>query len=377
MAAMIRSEVSVNESVLFVAFELGKQTWKLAMTTGLAVTPWVQTVAAGDLTAMDAVLQRARARFGLAAAVRVISCYEAGRDGFWIHRALVARGLENRVVDSSSIEVNRRTRRAKSDRLDAVKLVLLLARVCAGDRGAWSEVRVPSAAEEAARHRSRERTTLTAEQTRLQNQIGSWLATAGARGSGRVRQQAAWWTSARDWAGEPLPAEVQARIERATERLTVLAEQIATIETEQAEAMRAAAPDSAAARLRQVKGLGVTSVSVLLAEGLVWRAFTNRRQLGGLLGFAPIKYESGEISRDQGISRAGNDRLQSTMVQLAWGWVHWQPQSALTQWYLARFGLGKRTRKVGIVALARKLFIALWRYATAGVVPTGAILRPA
>jgi transposase len=376
MTAMIRSEVSVNESVLYVAFELGKTTWKLGMTTGLAVTPWVRTVAGGDLAAVDEVLHRARARFGVAATALVISCYEAGRDGFWIHRALVARGVANRVVDSSSIEVNRRKRRAKSDRLDAVKLVRLLVRVCAGDRQAWAEVRVPSATAEAARHRSRERTALTKEQTRLQNQMGSWLATAGARVSGRVREQAAWWTAARDWAGEPLPAELQARIARATARLTVVAEQIATIETEQAAGMRAAAPDSAATRLRQVKGLGVTSVSVLLDEGLVWRAFKNRRQLGGLLGFAPVKYESGESSRDQGISRAGNDRLQSTMVQLAWGWVQWQPQSALTQWYLARFGLGKRTRKVGIVALARKLFIALWRYATAGIVPTGAILRP-
>lgn len=375
MTAMIRSEVSVNESVLFVAFELGKKSWKLAMTTGLAVTPWLRTVEAGDLAAVDGVLQRARERFGLAPAARVISCYEAGRDGFWIHRALVARGIENRVVDSSSIEVNRRKRRAKSDRLDAVKLVRLLARVCAGDRQAWAEVRVPSAAAEAARHRSRERTALTAEQTRLRNQIGSWLATAGARVSGRVREQAGWWTSARDWAGEALPAEVQARIARATARLTVVAEQIATIETEQAEGLRAAAPESAATRLRQVKGLGVTSVSVLLDEGLVWREFKNRRQIGGLLGFAPVKYESGEISRDQGISRAGNDRLQSTMVQLAWGWLQWQPQSALTQWYLARFGIGKRTRKVGIVALARKLLIALWRYATAGIVPAGAILR--
>jgi transposase len=376
MTAMIRSEVSVSESVLFVAFELGKKSWKLAMTTGLAVPPWVRTVEAGDLAAVDNVLQRARARFGVAAAARVISCYEAGRDGFWIHRALVARGIENRVVDSSSIEVNRRKRRAKSDRLDAVKLVRLLARVCAGDREAWSEVRVPSAAAEAARHRSRERTALTAEQTRLRNQIGSWLATAGARASMRVREQAAWWTSARDWAGEALPAEVQARIARATARLTVVAEQIATIETEQAEGMRAATPDSAAVRLRQVKGLGVTSVSVLLDEGLVWREFKNRRQLGGLLGFAPVKYESGDSSRDQGISRAGNNRLQSTMVQLAWSWVHWQPQSDLSRWYLARFGIGKRTRKVGIVALARKLFIALWRYATAGIVPAGAILRP-
>jgi transposase len=376
MTAMIRSEVSVNESVLFVAFELGKNAWKLAMTTGLAVTPWVQTVTGGDLVAVDEVIHRGRARFGLAATVRVISCYEAGRDGFWIHRALVARGIENRVVDSSSIEVNRRARREKSDRIDAVKLVRLLVRVCAGDREAWAEVRVPSAAAEAARHRSRERTALTAEQTRLRNQIGSWLATAGARVSTRVQAQAGWWTSARDWAGEPLPAALQARIARATARLAVVAEQIATIETEQAEGLGAAAPDSAPMRLRQLKGLGVTSVSVLLDEGLVWREFKNRRQLGGLLGFAPVKYESGELVRDQGISRAGNDRLQSTMVQLAWGWVHWQPHSALTQWYLARFGSGKRTRKVGIVALARKLFIALWRYATAGIVPDGAILRP-
>jgi transposase len=376
MAAMIRSELSVNEPMLFVAFELGKKSWKLAMTTGLAVAPWLRTVEGGDLAAVDEVLQRARQRFGLAATARVISCYEAGRDGFWIHRALRARGIANRVVDSSSIEVNRRQRRAKSDRIDAVKLVRLLARVCAGDREAWSEVQVPSAAAEAARHRSRERTALTVEQTRLQNQIGSWLATAGARVSTRVRDQAEWWTSARDWAGEALPAEVQARIARATARLTVVAEQIATIERAQAEAMGAAAPDSAAVRLRQLKGLGVTSVSVLLDEGLVWRDFKNRRQVGGLLGFAPIKYESGEASRDQGISRAGNDRLQSTMVQLAWGWVQWQRQSALTQWYLARFGIGKRTRKVGIVALARKLMIALWRYATAGVVPAGATLRP-
>jgi transposase len=372
---MIRSEVSVNEPVLFVAFELGKKSWKLAMTTGLAVTPWLRTVDAGDLPAVDSVLQRARARFGVAATASVISCYEAGRDGFWIHRALAARGIANRVVDSSSIEVNRRSRRAKSDRLDAVKLVRLLARVCAGDQAAWSEVRVPSAATEAARHRSRERTALTQEQTRLRNQIGSWLATAGARVSMRVREQPEWWTSAQDWAGEALPAEVQARIARATARLAVVAEQIATIERAQEAVLAAAAPASASARLRQLKGLGVTSVSVLLDEGLVWRAFANRRQVGGLLGFAPIKYESGEASRDRGISRAGNNRLQSTMVQLAWSWVHWQPQSALTRWYLARFGIGKRTRKVGIVAVARKLLIALWRYATAGIVPEGAILR--
>lgn len=377
MIAKTRSEVSVNEPVLFVAFELGKKTWKMAITTGLGIAPWLRTVPSGDLGAVAAVLTAARARFGLPETARVLSCYEAGRDGFWIHRALRARGVENRVVDSSSIEVNRRPRRAKSDRLDAQKLVLLLVRVCYGDCHAWREVRVPTAVVEAARHRSRERTALTQEQTRLRNQIGSWLATAGCVVSRRQRQTPLWWTTVRDWAREPLPAPVQARIARAEERLALVADQIATLDAAQAETTAAAAPTSPHGRLVQLKGIATTSAAVLIDEGLVWRAFQNRRQLGGLLGFAPVKYESGELSRDQGISRAGNDRLQSTMVQLAWGWVQWQPASALTQWYLARFGKGKRTRKVGIVALARKLFIALWRWATAGVLPTGAILRRA
>ncbi len=377
MIAKTRSEVSVNEPVLFVAFELGTKTWKMAMTTGLGIAPWLRTVPSGGLGAVAAVLTAARARVGLPETARVLSCYEAGRDGFWIHRALRARGVENRVVDSSSIEVNRRKRRAKSDRLDAQKLVMLLVRVCYGDCHAWREVRVPTAAVEAARHRSRERTALTQEQTRLRNQIGSWLATAGCVVSRRQRQAPQWWTTVRDWASEPLPATVQARIARAELRLALVADQMATLDAAQAETTAAAAPTSPHGRLVQLKGIATTSASVLIDEGLVWRAFQNRRQLGGLLGFAPVKYESGERSRDQGISRAGNDRLQSTMVQLAWGWVHWQPESALTQWYLARFGKGKRTRKVGIVALARKLFIALWRWATAGVLPTGAILRRA
>src|SRR5712671_3387962 len=221
MIATIRPEQSVSEPTLYVAFELGKKEWKLALTSGWGHAPLVRTMPSGDWTRVEHAISEARRRLQLAPSVAVISCYEAGRDGFWIHRALAARGIANRVVDSSSIEVNRRKRRAKSDRLDAVKLVRLLARVCAGDREAWSEVRVPSAAAEAARHRSRERTALTAEQTRLRNQIGSWLATAGARVSNRVREQAEWWTSARDWAGAALPAAMQARIARATARLTV------------------------------------------------------------------------------------------------------------------------------------------------------------
>jgi len=236
---------------------------------------------------------------------------------------------------------------------------------------------VPSAEAEAARHRSRERSALVQERTRLRNQIGSWLATCGCRVTARRRQQATWWTSVRDWAAAPLPPEVQARIARAEARLAVVAEQIATLDASQTATVRQAEPGSALARLVQLKGVATTSASVLVDEGVVWRAFANRRQIGGLLGFAPTKYDSGESERDQGISRAGNKRLQSVMVQLAWGWVHWQRQSALTRWYQERFGRGKRARRVGIVALARKLLIALWRYATAGVLPAGAVLKGA
>jgi transposase len=377
MIAAVRSQVSVNEPTLFVAFEMSKNEWKMAMTSGFGVRPWLKTVASGDLAAVTRVVEAARQRFGLPATARVVSCYEAGRDGFWIHRALQTRGLENRVVDSASIEVNRRARRTKTDRVDALKLVMMLVRACSGEQRVFAQVRVPSAEAEAARHRSRERTALVQEQTRLRNQIGSWLATCGCRVTARTRQQAGWWTGARDWADAPLPTPVQARIARAEARLAVVAEQIATIDASQTTTVQRADPQSALARLVQLKGVATTSASVLVDEGVVWRAFQNRRQIGGLLGFAPAKYDSGESERDQGISRAGNKRLQSVMVQLAWGWVHWQRQSALTRWYQERFGRGKRARRVGIVALARKLLIALWRYATAGVLPAGAVLKGA
>jgi transposase len=375
MIAAVRSEASVSESVLYVAFELAKRQWKLAITSGFGVTAIVRTVGSGDWGAIEHALTAARRRFQITGAASVVSCYEAGRDGFWIHRALVARGIANRVVDSSSIDVKRRHRRMKTDRIDALKLVHMLVRACAGEADVWSEVRVPTLAVEAARHVSRERTALTQEQTRLVNQLRSWLATMGV--ALPKQRPDGWWTTVRDWAGERLPGPLQQRLARVQTRLRLVAEQIATLEIEQRQAALTAPAQSAVRRLVQLKGIATTSAAVLIDEGLVWRAFTNRRQVGGLLGFAPLKYESGDTSRDQGISRAGNDRLQGTMVQLAWSWVQWQPHSRLTTWYLERFGTGKRARKIGIVALARKLLVALWRWATAGIVPTGAVLKTA
>jgi transposase len=365
---------SVSEAPLYVAFELGKREWKVAMTSGFGVEPWLRTVPSRDWPGVERAIAQGRARFGVCATAAAVSCYEAGRDGFWIHRALVQRGIQNRVVDSASIEVNRRARRAKTDRLDALKLVRMLVRVCLGEQRVWSEVRVPTVAAEAARHVSRERLALTQDQTRLLNQMRGWLATWGTTLPSHRR--GSWWTTVRDWAGATLPSEVQARLARAEARLQALAAQIAELDAQQAAALTTS-PPSALQQLVRLKGVATTSASVLLDEGLVWRAFRNRRQIGGLLGFAPTPYDSGETAREQGISRAGNARLQAISIQLAWNWVRWQPHSALSQWYRANFGKGKRARRIGIVAVARKLVIALWRYVTSGIVPAGAILKVA
>jgi transposase len=375
MIAPTRPEMSVREPTLYVACELGKKEWKLAMTSGFGVTPWLRTVAGGDVSAVEHALRQGRERFGLAAQAPVVSCYEAGRDGFWIHRALTQLGIANRVVDSASIEVNRRARRAKTDRLDALKLVQMLVRVCYGEPRVWREVHVPTVADEAARQVSRERTDLRQAQTRVINQMRGWLTTWGAALPSRRRRD--WWASVRDWAGAALPSEVQARLARAAARLAVLEGQITELDAQQQAAVTAAAPASALHQLVQLKGVATTSASVLLDEGLVWRAFRNRRQIGGLLGFAPTPYASGESVQEQGISRAGNKRLQTISIQLAWTWVRWQPHSPLTQWYRARFTNGARARRIGIVAVARKLVIALWRYVTTGVVPAGAIVKVA
>jgi transposase len=366
---------SVSDGTLYVALDVGKTSWTLALTVGFGVAAWRQTMRPGDWLKLSTVLAKARKRFGLASTARVMSCYEAGRDGFWIHRALVAEGLENVVVDSASIEVNRRARRNKSDQVDADKLVALLVRACLGERRVWRTVRVPTVAQEAARQVSRDRAALVADQTALINQMRGWLATMGA--TLPARRRASWWGDVVDWAGAPLSSELQDRLARASARLALVAEQIAQLDAAQAAALETAPVDSPAGRLMRLKSLGTTSTATLLDEGLVWRDFRNRRQVGGLLGFAPTVYASGALHRDHGISHAGNRRLQAVTIQLAWAWVRWQRASALTQWFLARFGAGKRLRRVGIVAVARKLLIALWRYATSGVVPTGAVLKAA
>jgi transposase len=308
----------------------------------------------------------------------VISCYEAGREGFWLHRYLEAQGIINYVVDSSSIEVNRRAKRAKTDRLDLAGLLSLLARYVQGDRRAWRVVRVPSVAEEDARHLPRTLEALTQDRSQLMSRLKSLLTTQGvslpidARFLNRLE-------AAHLWDGTRLPPGLQERLTRTWHQLQAVDGQIRELKSLRLTqpANLTPATSHALAQLLTMRAIGPIGASVLATEIFGWRRIRNRRELGALVGLVPAPYQSGETNYDQGITRAGNAHVRRVIVQLAWGWTRHQPDSALTHWYQQRFGGGgKRLRKIGIVALARKLLIALWRYLETGVVPDGAQLKP-
>ena len=360
--------------VLYLSLELGQKNWKLAFTVGLGQKPRLRTIAARDTDALMAEIRAAKKRFGLPEDAAVAACYEAGRDGFWLHRFLTSRKVENLVVDSSSIEVNRRKRRAKSDRLDAVKLVEMLIRYCNGERKVWSIIRVPAVADEDRRQLHRELIELKAERTAHVNAIKGLLAGLGLQASvdedfpERLEQL-------RQWDGSAVPEGLRGRLLREFERWRLVGRQVHELEKERTEAIRAGAgPEVEQVRqLLNLKGIGENGAWLLVNELFAWRRFENRRQLGSLAGLTPTPYDSGESRREQGISKAGNRRVRWMMVQLSWGWLQYQPDSELSRWYRRRFGDGNsRVRKIGIVALARKLLIALWRYLETGEPPAGA-----
>ena len=360
--------------VLYLSLELGWNTWKFAFTIGPGQKPRLRCIRARNLAACVAEIRAAKARFGLPEDAKVISCYEAGRDGFWIHRFLLASGVENIVVDSASIEVNRRKRRAKSDRLDAIKLVAMLMRWCNGESKVWSVVHPPSAEAEDHRQLHRELIALKGERTGHINAIKGMLAGVGLQCS-VTESLAKRLETLRQWNNEPLLPGLRQRIVREFERWQVVGRQIRELERERAEKIRDdRTPDVQKTRqLLGLGGIGENGAWLLVQEVFGWRAIKNRRQLGSLAGLAPTPYDSGESRREQGISKAGNRRVRWMMVQLAWCWLHYQPESALSQWYHQRFGAGKaRQRKIGIVALSRKLLIALWQYLETGKPPEGA-----
>ena len=363
--------------VLYLAFELGNEAWKLGFTIGLGQNPRRRKIEAGDLAALAWEIKRAKQRFGLPETARVLSCYEAGRDGFWLHRHLVAEGIENRVVDSASIEVNRRAKRAKTDRLDVGKLLIMLIRYANGEKKVWSVLRVPSLEAEDNRHLHRQLLALKAERTRHTNRIQGLLVSQGVRMSvGSDWMQAL--ARVRLWDGSALPAGLRARLEREYACLTFVDQHIQELEAERREILRTS-DDSSVAKVRQLlrlRGIGPNSAWLFVMEFFEWRDFHNRREVGRLAGLAPTPYQSGDEARELGIDKAGNSFVRPMAIEIAWSWLRHQPRSELSVWYQARFGQGsKRLRKIGIVALARKLLIALWRYLETGQLPAGAQLK--
>ena len=365
-------------AVLYVAFELSAKEWLLTMSVAPHAKRQRARVRPGDRAGMERAVAEAQRRLGLPADAPVRSCYEAGRDGFWPHRFLTTLGVANVVVDSSSIEVSRRARRAKTDRLDGERLLRLLLRHWGGERDMWRVVHVPSPEAEDARHASRGLTTLQAERTRYRNRIHSLLALYGVarlRLDARLPERL---TAARDWAHAPLPPGVQARVLE-TWRL------LQSVETERQRARRTERQHSrlptsttaltVAQRLARLRGVAARSATIL-ADELFGRALRNRREVGALTGLVSAPYRSGTMARDQGIAPTGLPAVRRVAVEIAWAWLRYQPTSALAQWYHRRFGGGGAvTRRIGIVALARRVIIALWRYVEHGIVPEGASLK--
>lgn len=366
-----------EDSTLLMALEMGEARWKIGFKVSAAQKARKRTVNAGDLTALSGEIRLAKKRFGLSAMARTACCYEAGREAFWVHRALTAMGVDNHVVDSASIEVNRRHRRAKTDNLDLESLLKLLWRYEDGDKKAFSVVRVPSEEAEDLRRPHRELQTLKHDRTRHSNRIKGLLKTQGVKMP--IKDDFVERLSeVRLWNGSALPSALRRELEREYQRLALVRAQIREIETERREALKSGeAPDLEQIRkLMDLRAMGINSSWLLVREFFGWREFRNRREVGSLAGLTPTPFASGTIHREHGIGKDGNPRVRAMIVEIAWGWLRFQPRSELSRWYQRRFGSGNsRIRRVGIVALARKLLVALWRYLDQGIIPAGAELK--
>lgn len=360
--------------ILYMAIELSNTNWKLGFTIGFGQAPRLRSLRARDLKGVEAEIKLAKERFGLLESTVVLSCYEAGRDGFYLHRYLVKQGVTNLVVDSASIEVNRRKRRAKTDHLDVGKLLTMLMRYQQGEKKVWSIVRVPSLEVEDRRQLHRELTVLKSERTHHINRIKGLLASQGITISIR-KDFLSRLDTIRLWDGSKLPDGLQTLLEREYERILLDEQHIRQLERVRNEALRTS-KDPAIEQVRQLmrlKGIGINSAWLYVMEFFSWRNFRNRREVGCLAGLTPTPYQSGGSNHEQGISKAGNRPIRAMAIEVAWAWLRFQPGSQLSLWYQRRFGgESKRLRKIGIVALARKLLIALWRYLETGIPPEGA-----
>ncbi len=393
---------------LYVAFELSAAQWKLAFSNGEKMR--LVNIDARDLKQLRTAVKQAQQKLGVPKEAPVHSCYEAGRDGFWLHRWLEGEGIDNRVVDPSAIQVTRRAKHAKTDRIDAQKLVAMLIREVGGEPRVWRTCRVPTVAEEDDRQPQRELLALQEERTRVSNQIRALLMRFGIRiESGKSLPREPEGLKQRN--GEPLPPRTQEQLRRSREHFDLLTRQIKQVEDERVnrlrEVLRSVAPEEprlgqgraqAAAPVRKLppaeareqrvarqvlklmslKGIGLTSAMVFVTEFFGWRQFQNRQEVGAAAGLDGTPFNSGESEREQGISKAGNRRIRSMAVEIAWDWLRYQPNSALSRWYFDRVVVERRkhVKKKNIAAVARRMLIALWRYLEKGIVPEGAELKP-
>lgn len=361
--------------VLFMALELGSTTWKVAFAVGLGRRPRVVQIRAGDLSRLWSEIARAKLLLAVAGDAAVYSCYEAGRDGFWLHRVLIAHDIDNVVVDPSSIAVDRRKRRVKTDRVDATALVIQLQHARAGDRRGWRELRVPSVEAEADRQLQREWETVTHDRTRIRNRLRGLLATLGVTLplTRHFRERLA---LIRLWDGSPVPAAFVARLDREWQHLIDVDARLRLLRRLRTTRVRAADIVAQQARaLAGLRGIAENGALTLSTELFAWRRFTNARQVGAIAGLTPTPYRSDQTGFEQGISQSGNRRVRALAIELAWSWLRYQPQSALSRWFHQRFGTHARARRIGIVAVARKLLIALWRYVDHGTLPDGALVK--
>jgi transposase len=375
MSATRRNDSTTPQTVLHMALELSEKTWKLGFTTGLGQEPRLRDIPAKAPLILEQEIRAAKERFGLPPETPVVSCYEAGRDGFWLHHCLLAMGVANEVVDSSSIEIDRRRRRAKTDRLDVKKLLKMLVRYRQGETDVWRTVRAPTVEEEDSRQLHRELETLRHEQTSHSNRIKGLLASCGLTLE-IDRHLPKRLKKLRLWDGSALPTDLHQRLLREFERMQVANRQIRQLEQERARRIRRGENDPAVEQVRtllRLKGIGVNSAWLYVREVFGWRGIKNRRQLGAIVGLTGSPYRSGSLNHEQGISKAGNRRMRAMAIEIAWGWLFHQPQSELSRWYEQRFAHGgSRLRRIGIVALARKLLVALWRFLESGLSPGGA-----
>jgi transposase len=379
-ASTIDTPTTGHCGTIFVAIELSQKSWLMTLHSPDRDRISRHKLQGGDHAGLLALIEktRRRAEQQLGSALRVVSCYEAGYDGFWLHRLLLAAGIMNFVFDAASIPVEQRGRRAKTDRIDGELLLRSLMAHLRGEPRVVRIVKVPSVEQEDARRVSRERERLVKEQTAHTNRIKALLRLQGmAVGYPRRRDWLQWLAKQRDWQGQPVSPHLLAEVTREHARLMLVRQQLAALE--QAQATQACpVPQAMVERrdqLQRLKALGPSFATTLTCE-LFYKDFDNRRQVAAYCGLPPSPWRSGGIDREQGISKAGNPRARLKAIELAWLWLRHQPESELSRWFNTRTAnAGTRARRIAIVALARKLMVALWRYLTTGLVPAGATLK--